>query len=361
MPTERVAVRGSERTPVPDATLAGSPNPLDLVNVTVLVKGRHPIPEPGAEIISRSEFAERYGAAHADIEAVTQFAEEFDLTVGEVNIARRSIELVGTVANMNEAFGTNLRLFQSPQGMFRGRVGALFIPAELSDTIVGVFGLDERPQARARLRRHLEVGPRAAGDTSYTPNQVAKLYGFPASANGTGQTVAIIELGGGFTQADLIAYFGKLGIKVPSVSSVSVDGGLNQPAGDPNSADGEVLLDIEVIGAIATAAKIVVYFAAQYRSGLSRCDLDRGARHFAETLGGLDQLGRPGKQLDGAVADILRPGVPGSGAAGSDGVLRLGRRRVGGRRDGRRGSRGLPEFQPECAGLRRHASRIVGQ
>ena len=267
MANERVAVRGSERTPVPEATPVGSPNPTDLVTVTVLVKNRHPVPDPGPHIITRAEFAQRYGATDADISAVAQFAEQFDLTVGEVNVARRSIVLIGTVANMNEAFGTQLQLFQSSQGLFRGRVGQLFIPAELGEVIVGVFGLDDRPQARTRLRRHIEVGPRAAGDTSYTPNQVANLYSFPTSGNGAGQTVAIIELGGGFTQADLTAYFGKLGIKVPNVTSVAVDGGLNQPAGDPNSADGEVLLDIEVIGAIAPGAKLVVYFAPNTDQG----------------------------------------------------------------------------------------------
>src|SRR5439155_17722855 len=39
------------------------------------------------------------------------------------------------------------------------------------------------------------------------------------------------------------------------------------PAGDPNSADGEVLLDIEVVGAIAPSAKMVVYFAPNTDQG----------------------------------------------------------------------------------------------
>jgi kumamolisin len=44
---------------------------------------------------------------------------------------------------------------------------------------------------------------------------------------------------------------------------VSVDGGTNSPS-DPNGADGEVMLDIEVAGAIAPAAKIVVDFAPKH-------------------------------------------------------------------------------------------------
>jgi kumamolisin len=112
------------------------------------------------------------------------------------------------------------------------------------------------------------VGPRAAGDTSYAPNAVAKLYNFPTAGSGSGQTVAIIELGGGYSASDLSAYFSALKISpAPSVTAVSVDGASNQPVGDPNSADGEVLLDIEVVGAIAAQAKIAVYFAPNTDQG----------------------------------------------------------------------------------------------
>jgi kumamolisin len=52
----------------------------------------------------------------------------------------------------------------------------------------------------------------------------------------------------------------------PQVISVSVDGGTNSPT-TPDSADGEVMLDIEVAGSIAPAAKIVVYFAPNTDQG----------------------------------------------------------------------------------------------
>lgn len=270
MAIERVALRGSERLPHPNATPVGQPDPNEFIDVTVVVRRKHAeVPESLPEPISRGEFAERYGASRKDVEKVEEFAAEFDLTVDEVDLSRRSVRLSGTIANMTEAFGTQLDLYQSPDGLFRGRTGLLFIPVTLDEVVDGVFGLDDRPQARTHLRRHnLLVGPRAPGDTSYTPNTVAKLYGFPAAGIGKGQSAAIIELGGGFTKADLKTYFGGLGIKpLPVVTAVSVDGGKNQPAGNPNSADGEVLLDIEVIGAIAPGAKIAVYFAPNTDQG----------------------------------------------------------------------------------------------
>jgi kumamolisin len=269
MPIPRVALRGSERRIPPDAQIAGVPDSNDRTTVTIMLRRRKAkLPAPGSAVLMREQFAKRYGADEADVALVEQFAAEHDLTVTEVSLPRRSVQLAGTVANFNEAFATRLVLYLTPAGTFRGREGALFLPQNLEEVVTGVFGLDERPQARAHFRRHFIIpGIRATGDTSYAPPAVAKLYSYP-KATGAGQTVAIIELGGGYAAADLNSYFSGLGIKpAPVVSSVGVDGAQNQPTGDPNGPDGEVLLDIEVVGAIAPGAKIVVYFAPNTDQG----------------------------------------------------------------------------------------------
>jgi kumamolisin len=99
--------------------------------------------------------------------------------------------------------------------------------------------------------------------TSYSPNQVADIYQFPAGTTGAGQTIAIIELGGGFSASDLDIYFSSLGTPAPSVTAISVDGASNAPTPGSHGADMdiEVALDIEVIGAAAPGAAQVVYFA----------------------------------------------------------------------------------------------------
>jgi kumamolisin len=74
-------------------------------------------------------------------------------------------------------------------------------------------------------------------------------------------------LGGGFRPADLETYFKKLGVAMPSVAAVSVDHAGNSPTGDANGPDGEVMLDIEVVGAIAPRANIAVYFAPNTDAG----------------------------------------------------------------------------------------------
>jgi kumamolisin len=269
MPIERFLLPGSERAPRQDAQVAGVPNLGDIIEVSLLLRRRSALDlSRHHEPITREEFAARYAASPDDVGRIEAFAQRFDLTVVSVEPARRTIVLAGTIAALNEAFGTTLKLYQCEHGMYRGRTGPLSLPTDLQDVVVGVFGLDNRPQAQVRCRRHRRiVGTKAVNDTSYTPPEIAKLYQFPSAPTGAGQTVAIIELGGGYRTADLQTYFAGLSVRTPSVTAVSVDGAKNAPAGDPSSADGEVLLDIEIVGAIASGARIAVYFAPNTDQG----------------------------------------------------------------------------------------------
>ena len=76
----------------------------------------------------------------------------------------------------------------------------------------------------------------------------------------TAPDIAIIELGGGFRSSDLKAFFSEIGVPAPNVAAISVDHAGNHPT-TPDSADGEVMLDIEVAGAVVPKANIAVYFA----------------------------------------------------------------------------------------------------
>jgi kumamolisin len=215
--------------------------------------------------VSREDLARSYGADERDVAAVRSFASQFGLEVAEVDAGRRTVKLRGTVDAIARAFGVSeLGVFEHPSGVsYRGRQGSLTIPSQLDGVITGVFGIDERPQARPYVRPQAA----AADATSYTPLQVAEAYGFPTGVTGAGETVAIVELGGGFSQTDLDTYFAGLGLTTPpTVTAVSVDGGTNSPGVDQD-ADGEVMLDIEVAGAVAPGARFVVYFSPNTDQG----------------------------------------------------------------------------------------------
>ncbi len=230
----------------------------------------------GPQTVSTTQLGEQYGAAEADAQLVAQVLGEYGLTVTETHLPSRRLKVTGTIAAMQSAFGTTLTAVTSPHPdgsgnvTHRYRTGSLSVPAQLSAIITAVLGLDDRPAARPQFRRGPASGARAAAEPEdgtaapaakggpLTAPQVASFYQFPPGTDGTGQTVAIIELGGGFTQADLTTYFSGLGLSVPPVTAVGVGSAANSPGGD---ADGEVELDIEVVGGVAPGAAQMVYFA----------------------------------------------------------------------------------------------------
>jgi kumamolisin len=280
-PKNQLPLAGSERAPLEGAREIGPANPNETVDVTIRLRsrtGKKPIvnaaeftkPIEKRTILSRKEFEQHHGADLDSIARVESFARQHKLTVKEKSLARRTVILSGAVAAMNEAFGVELKQYDHPTGRYRGRTGSVHLPAELHDVVEGVFGLDNRPQAKPHFRRRRgRAGARAAAvSLSYTPTQVAALYDFPTGVDGTGECIALIELGGGYSDTDLSNYWSQLKLtETPTVSAVSVGNGSNNPTGDPNGPDGEVMLDIEVAGAIAPAAKIVVYFAENTDAG----------------------------------------------------------------------------------------------
>ena len=280
-PKKQLPVAGSERAPLEGARAVGPADPDEIIEVTIRLRpksGNKPFVGAGEfskpidqrRTLSRAEFEKQHGADPSSIKLVESFAREHGLTVKESSAARRTVILSGTVAAMNKAFGVELKQYEHGAGKYRGRTGPVHLPAELHAVVEGVFGLDNRPQAKPHFRRRREhAGARAhAQGVSYTPIQVAALYDFPTKVNGSGECIALIELGGGFNPTDLTNYWSQLKLSTtPTVTAVSVGNGSNSPTGDPNGPDGEVMLDIEVSGAIAPGVKIVAYFAENTDAG----------------------------------------------------------------------------------------------
>ena len=272
-----VKLAGSEREPMPGATKSGTCNPKQLMQVTLTLRAQPSASKQPAldkiiasgQRLTREEYAANYGADAADVQQVEAFAAAYGLAVAQVHLAARTVVLTGCCADFAKAFQVELATYQYPEGSYRGRSGPVNIPTELSKIVLSVHGLDDRPQAQAhfRIANGKQARPLAAA-VSYTALQIAQAYSFPTQSKGTGQTIGIIELGGGFTQSDLNTYFSGLKISpAPTVVAVSVDGAQNAPTGDTGGPDTEVMLDIEVAGTIAPGARIVVYFAPNTDAG----------------------------------------------------------------------------------------------
>src|SRR6202012_4023954 len=160
------------------------------------------------------------------------FAKEFGLTIDKDSPKpeRRTVKLTGTVAAMQKAFGVTLIEKTLDGNVYRVREGSIQIPAVLADSVEAILGLDNRPQAQPHFRvlgsaintntagtGGFARAHAAAASTSFTPVQVGQLYQFPQGAPAAGQTIGIIELGGGYRTGDLPTYFKGLGKPAPKV------------------------------------------------------------------------------------------------------------------------------------------------
>jgi len=276
----KILLKGSERAAIPGARVIAPANPAERLEVSVLVRRRGTAAMQArvaglaagkrAAHLSREEFAREHGAEPSDFARVRAFAESQGLSVLQEHAARRTVVLSGTVAQFCAALGVQLHQMSHANGTYRGRSGGIYLPTEWDGVVEAILGLDNRPQARPHFRVRAPLGnvhrSRAAAAVSYSPPQVAAFYGYPGGT-GAGQCVGLIELGGGFRPADLTAYFAGLDVASPTVTAVSVDHAGNAPTGDAEGPDGEVMLDIEMVGAIAPGARIAVYFAPNTDAG----------------------------------------------------------------------------------------------
>lgn len=309
MPENYVALSQSVRKPVPGAQVSGAVDPQATIQVSLYLRPRsnavHAAEVP--QRMSREEYAASFGADVGEIAQVTAFAVTHGLQVVHTDPARRVVVLSGTVGAMGNAFQVQLQQYTMQNQTFRGRTGPVQVPQELTGIVQGVFGLDDRPQVRSHMRMILlnqqQAGqeqpqaqmqpkpqqsgfarffsrlagnghatdaaqPAATGTfTGFPPAQVASFYDYPSANTGAGQTIGIIEFGGGYQMQDLATYFQALNLPTPTVTDVSVDQGTNSPTGAPNSADGEVGGDIEIAAGIAPGAHIAVYFAPNTDQG----------------------------------------------------------------------------------------------
>jgi kumamolisin len=274
---KRVVLPRSERAIPANATHIGRTQQQQIITVSLIVRRKNPLDLEalGGRILSREEFDAQYAADPASFEALRTFAHQNGLAVDEAasSLSRRTVVVRGTAQAMERAFGVELHDYEdtATKQRYHCFTGQVSLPESPAGLVDAVLGLDARPVAKPHFRFLKDLKkkkqPTATGQPEpFNPSQVAELYDFPTGVNGSGQTIGLLELGGGYNTSDIDTYFQGLGLTPPTVVAVSVDGGTNSP-GNPNGADGEVALDIQVSGSIANGARIAVYFAPNTDQG----------------------------------------------------------------------------------------------
>jgi kumamolisin len=239
-------------------------NPNATIEVSLKIKRKKPLPALTGRpttVLTRDQLRDTYGANQADIDKVVKTLGTFGLTLVRANTATRTVRLRGSVSAMEAAFQVKLFNYTHESGNYRGRVGRVHVPNEIADVVEGVFGLDNRRVARRRrqpIRDDPQANSGSVPSSWYLPSELASRYNFP-SGDGTGQTVGLFEFGGGYFPSDLQQFCSLANIpNPPTVIPVSTDG---TPTDAQDGAEGEVMLDIEVVAGVCPKANIVVYFA----------------------------------------------------------------------------------------------------
>jgi len=299
-------IQGKDYVALPGAKFIAPADPHELINVTVVLRPRDPVPELHADEnlatllprerhhLSREEFELRHGAYSDELAQVERFGRTHGFEVVETSAARHSVLLQGKCGDFSKAFRVEMFQYEHGRGRHRGINGPIYIPKELAKSVQSVLGLHDRPCA---LRHFSVTATQKAPGAPFSPNDVAELYRFPRHADGKGQGIGVIELGGGYHRSDLVSYFSSLKLPMPKITDVSVGGAKNAPADQSflqsymtalnagkNPAEGskldsrpalelaqstaETTMDIELVAAFAPGAHIVVYFAANNEQGI---------------------------------------------------------------------------------------------
>lgn len=273
-----VVLPGSKRGRDPFAKKIGDVDPKLKIDVTVGLTG----PKlPGADeyvgqTLTPGEITEKFGARQEDADKVAKALKKFGLKIDSVSLPARSMKVSGTVAAMEAAFKPGLVMMASTrQGDYRGRQGALQIPAEIKGLVTGVFGLDERKMAR-RKAVTAATAAKAAALAPLTPADLEQRYNFPAG-DSQGQEIAIAEFGGGYFAEDMTAYCNKFQRPVPKVQAISVDAPAytlqqilalpKKQRADELDTSIEVMMDVEIIAGLCPGASISVYFSTFDQGG----------------------------------------------------------------------------------------------
>lgn len=211
--------------------------------------------------LTPAEFGQQFGIADADATEVKSWLESQGFTVHSVAQSRRFVVFSGNVAQVEQAFGTEMHSYSYLGHSFLSNSSNIQIPSSLGTVVQGVVRLHSDP-GKAQLvlgkRVHFEkkAGQFTFGDGSHylTPADFATIYNlnplYAAGIDGTGQTIAIVGRSNIDVQ-NVRDFRNVLGLAVND-PQVIVNGDDPGQTGDAI----EAMLDVTWSGAVAPGAQI---------------------------------------------------------------------------------------------------------
>ncbi len=267
MAADPVEIKGSHRAAPPGRRLRPISPDHPIVVQVYLRAGALPTSPRGSEPaahLTRDELRQRRETLlEKPFRTVERFAAQQGLAIVRRAPAERMIALAGSAAALERAFGATLHDYRQGNRRFRARSGSLRVEKSMARIVDSVLGFSTGP-----IVVRPALGPIAGADPGggHAPTAFASLYEFPATASrGAGQRIALIQLGGRYYPADTTDAFTAMGTAAPAVVPISIDGAVQSPDTD---LDREIALDVQVAGAIAPRAALLLYFAQPGLGGL---------------------------------------------------------------------------------------------
>ena len=237
---------------------------LPLRNVEALANLRSQLHDPASPMhhswLTTEEFASQFSPTQDDYAAVVAWAQSKGLEIVNQAPNRLILNVRGSAPAIEAAFGVQMHTYQTPEGRaFHSPDRAPSM--DLNVAIDSINGLNNLVKPVSRLKHNAEVSaaPHAGSGTGglYIGKDFRAAYaaGVPTTTTGSGQGIALFEFSE-FYPVDVSSYFATAGITEPSITVVSVAGGVTS---SPYGGEDEVALDIDVAGSLAPGASIYVY------------------------------------------------------------------------------------------------------
>jgi len=220
------------------------------------------------ERIVETEMTAKY-RPNRDVHAeISKWLEQQGFEITLVDATHTTIFARGKVSTIARVFRVEFGRVSTPQGEFTSALSEPKLPRRFAGAVLAINGLQPqiRPQ-RANLSRslytpavpHYPAGTLPNGNYGITPKELAAAYRLPATLNGAGQTIALIECSG-VNPTDLTTFWTGMGV-AQTTANLTVIG--NPAISTDNALFGEATMDVEWAGALAPAAKLRMYVVSQ--------------------------------------------------------------------------------------------------
>jgi kumamolisin len=214
------------------------------------------------------QYAARFGASTATVDAVTSYLKSEGLSVDTVYANHLAIGAKGTAAQVEKAFNVSLNTYHdaATKRDFYANPADPTLPASIASDVVSVAGLSTYG-VRQHYSTATKVSPSVAAraTSNITPTKARGGYNLTSSINsgynGSGKTVGLVEFSA-YTASNPAYYNSYYGLGATAASVVSVGGGTTDTSGAI-----EAELDIEIQYALAPKATVKVYEAPNTDAG----------------------------------------------------------------------------------------------